>query len=409
MKSSVLDAAKFFAVAAVCSSSALAAGSYIETFDSSAPTNFTYGSGGNKAAFTHISGYESPDESGTKVLLLELDPTEKAGAWQGPNYTSKKMGHFGRYVARIKTASARGSEQPKAGAVVGFYTYYNDKYGSAQTPDINGNGIPDNSEIDFEWLIADPRIVYMTAYTDFNDETGKMGKVNRTINLATGKIISTTYANSWSGGARLTGDENLPETIPAIEGYDASAQFYTYGFDWMSDHIRWWIVNPKDEKDTITLWDYRGPKERITQKPASLMINFWHTNDWSVEGVAGSTEAPRLKFQTQIDWASYTPEEEIPVAESSSSFADVPGSSSSVINSSSSVAESSSSESVDVLKAFLPRENVNESVDVFDLNGQFMGKFSGSRENILKGLPNAGVYLLRFKNQVKKIRVSDSN
>lgn len=96
-------------LSSVISTAAFAADSYLETFDTSTPVNFTY-----------------------------------------------------------------GSEQPKAGAVVGFYTYYNDKYGSAQTPDINGNGVPDNSEIDFEWLIANPRIVNMTAYTDFDDETGKM-------------------------------------------------------------------------------------------------------------------------------------------------------------------------------------------------------------------------------------------
>ncbi|MCQ2104147.1 MAG: glycoside hydrolase family 16 protein [Fibrobacter sp.] len=391
-------------LSSVISTAAFAADSYLETFDTSTPVNFTYGSGGNKAAFTHISGYDSPDESGTKVLLLELDPAEKAGAWQGPNYTSKKMGHFGRYVARIKTASARGSEQPKAGAVVGFYTYYNDKYGSAQTPDINGNGVPDNSEIDFEWLIADPRIVYMTAYTDFDDETGKMGKVNRTINLATGKIISTTYANSWSGGTRLTGDENLPETFPAIEGYDASAQFYTYGFDWMSDHIRWWIINPKDEKDTITLWDYRGPKERITQKPASLMINFWHTDDWSVEGVAGSTEAPGLKFQTQVDWASYTPESEISTAESSSST--MGASSSSGTNSSSSMSEppgSSASDDNTALKSFFEMSDLTESVEVFDVNGQFIGKFTGTWADFVKRMPRTGVYLLKTPRKTQKV------
>ena len=51
-----------------------------------------------------------------------------------------------------------------------------------------------------------------------------------------------------------------------------------------------------------------GPEERIPQRPASLMLNFWHTNDWPVEGVPGSIEAPTIPFQTQFDWVSYTPE-----------------------------------------------------------------------------------------------------
>lgn len=294
-------------VAAVLSGSAFAAGAFLENFDTASPVNFSYGSGGKKASFTHISGMESPDEAGTYVLKLELDPEDGAGAWIGPNYTSHQTCHFGRYSARIKTASARNSEQPLTGAVVGFYTYYNDQYDESGPKDVNQNGIADNSEIDFEWLIADPRLIYMTAYTDYDDEHGPR-KVNRIVNLATGQILSTTYATSWDDATDLTGKENFPETVPAIEGYDASARFYTYGFDWAKDHIRWWIVNPTDEQDTITLWDYRGPEERITQRPASLMLNFWHTNDWPVEGVPGSIEAPTIPFQTQFDWVSYTPE-----------------------------------------------------------------------------------------------------
>lgn len=199
-------------------------------------------------------------------------------------------------------------------------------------------------------------------------------------------------------------DENLPETIPAIEGYDASAQFYTYGFDWMSDHIRWWIINPKDEKDTITLWNYRGPKERITQKPASLMINFWHTDDWSVEGVAGSTEAPRLKFQTQVDWAGYTPESEISTAESGSST--MGASSSSGTNSSSSMSEppgSSASDDNTALKSFFEMSDLTESVEVFDVNGQFIGKFTGTWADFVKRMPRTGVYLLKTPRKTQKV------
>lgn len=298
---------KIWATSVSLAAFTFASQAFFENFDGTQPVYFSYGSGGNQKDFTHVSGFESPDEMGTSVLKLELDPDDGAGAWTGPNYTSHQTCHFGRYVARIKTASARGSEQPLAGAVVGFYTYYNDQYDDSGEKDLNQNGIADNSEIDFEWLIADPRLIYMTAYTDYDDENGPR-KVNRIVNLATGEILSTTYATSWDDGVALTGEENMPETIPALTGYDASSRFYTYGFDWASDHIRWWIVNPENEQDTVTLWNYRGPKERITQRPASLMLNFWHTNDWPVETVPGSVESPKISFQTQFDWVRFIPE-----------------------------------------------------------------------------------------------------
>jgi len=53
-----------------------------------------------------------------------------------------------------------------------------------------------NSEIDFEWLIANPQLIYLTAWTDCQEKNGveDFRKIWRIINLATGKIYSTTYA-----------------------------------------------------------------------------------------------------------------------------------------------------------------------------------------------------------------------
>lgn len=276
-----------------------------EQFNRSSSDYFNYGSGGNKADFTHTIGATSTIEPETKVLSLKTDPDEKAGAWQGPNFTSNTICHFGTYAARIKIPDA--SSQPNVGAVVGFYTYYNDEYNTTEPADINENDLYDNSEIDFEWLIADPTVIYITAYTDYHGPTGETRKISRIINLAKGIIYKTEYAETLGGtGTKLTGIENQPETIAALSGYDASKQFYTYGFDWHSDGIRWWMLHPETE-DTIVLWDYKGPKERITQKRAYLMMNIWHTDSWSVHTKSGTTEAPKEQFGVEFDWTTYTP------------------------------------------------------------------------------------------------------
>jgi len=248
------------------------------------------------------------------VVMAALEKGDVAGAWNGRNFQADTLSHFGRYSARLRIPCVKN--QPLIGAVVGFYTFYNDEWSDLLPPDINENGIFDNSEIDFEWLIADPQIIYLTAWTDyqeFEDGTVRFGKVGRIINMATGQIISTNFANTWGNNVPLTGDlENYPATIRAIPNYDASKYFYTYGFDWETDRIRWWIINPEDESDTITLWDYRGPKERITQKPARLSFNFWHTNNWSVITKPNTTQAPQHTFWTEFAWVRFEGTEVLP-------------------------------------------------------------------------------------------------
>jgi beta-glucanase (GH16 family) len=275
-----------------------------ETFPGANPrnlANFTYGTG-------RTSSHDALTRIDNGILRMAIDQNDTAGAWQGRNYGARQLSHFGTYSARIKIPSAE--TQPNIGAVVGFYTYYNDEWSSILPPDINGNGIYDNSEIDFEWLIADPQIIYLTAWTDYQDYpdgSTAFRKVGRILNLATGTIISTEYGETWGHGVRLTGLENQPQTIPAIPGYDASKNFYTYGFDWQPNRIRWWIINPDNPNEQITLWDYRGPVERITQKPAFLSFNIWHTNNWPVVGKPNSVQRPNGQFWAEFDWIKYEP------------------------------------------------------------------------------------------------------
>ena len=261
-----------------------------EDFNGSSLENFRYGSTGNPADFKWKSGVTTVSEPETKVLSLKLDPDEAAGAGKGPEIISKEFTHFGTYSARLKIPDVR-QVQPNTGAVVGYFTYYVDS-------------LPGLSEIDFEWLLADPEIIYVGTWTGQKDSLVRVG---RTINLAKGDIFYTIHKVRHDGQpAPLTGLQNQPETIPALPGYDASARFYTYGFDWFPDRLRWWLLHPTTGAK-IVLWDYQGSPLGIPQNPSRYRMNFWHTNNWSVETNPNSTEKPRERYELEVDWMSYEP------------------------------------------------------------------------------------------------------
>lgn len=258
-----------------------------EEFDTSELTHFSYGSRGRKSAFKWKSG-KSLDRN-TQVLSFKLDPKEKAGPGRGPEIISKEFTHFGTYATRLKVPNAKKA-QPNVGAVVGYFTYHEDP-------------VLGLSEIDFEWLIADPEVIYIGTWTGQPDELKRIG---RTINLAKGIVYTTEYREDKTQiREKLIGSESVPERIEAIPGFDASNDFYTYGFDWHADRIRWWMLHPTSA-DTVVLWDYRGEKG-IPQHPSKYRMNFWHTNNWSVETNPKSLEKPKKRFELEVDWMSYRP------------------------------------------------------------------------------------------------------
>lgn len=262
--------------------------SFNEDFSSKKSKNFRYGSTGTHTEFKHTMGIKSSSEPETSILSFKLNPEEKAGPGKGPEIISKHFTHFGSYSTRLKVPDVR-EKQADVGAVVGYFTYHED----------HKEGL---SEIDFEWLIADPRIIYVGTWTGEHD---KLQRIGRIINLAEGKIIETISKANYDGKATpLAGLQNIPESIPAIEDYDASSQFYTYGFDWESDRIRWWMIHP-ETSDTLVLWDYQGSRLGIPQHASKYRMNFWHTNNWSVEGNPKSIEKPEFPFELEVDWMEY--------------------------------------------------------------------------------------------------------
>lgn len=261
-----------------------------EDFNGSVLKNFRYGSTGIPAEFKWKSGVKAVSEPGTKILSLKLDPDEAAGAGKGPEIISKDFTHFGTYSARLKIPDVR-KVQPNAGAVVGYFTYHVDS-------------LPGLSEIDFEWLLADPEIIYVGTWTGQPDSLVRVG---RTINLTKGEILYTIHKVRPDGkAAPLTGSQNQPEAIDALADYDASARFYIYGFDWYPDRLRWWILHPTTG-EKIVLWDYQGSPLGIPQNPSRYRMNFWHTDNWSVEINPNSTEKPRERYELEVDWMSYEP------------------------------------------------------------------------------------------------------
>ena len=264
--------------------------SFLEDFSGSSSVNFKHNTRGEGPDQRYAYGVDSPTEPGTKILSFKIDPDGPAGAGKGPEIISNRYTHFGTYAARIRVPDVKDI-QPNAGAVVGYFTYHEDS-------------VPGLSEIDWEWLIADPEIIYIGTWTGLH---GDLRRIGRTINMAKGIIYNTGYKERLSGLRRsLTGLQNLPDTLPAIEGYDASSQFYTYGFDWHPDRIRWWMIHPVTA-DSVVLWDYKGSLEGIPQNHSQYRLNFWHTNNWPVETNPNSIEKPLHPYELEIDWMSYDP------------------------------------------------------------------------------------------------------
>ena len=273
---------------------------FTENFDAARPQFFS----SSGSALRYYCGVPSLSEKGTDVMLMRINPADPAGAGRGPEISTSKSTHFGTYSARIRVPDVK-KVQPNVGVVVGYFTYRFTR----------GFGL---SEIDFEWLIADPRLIYIGTWTSDPNNVNNLQRVGRTINLATGKILYTNYRSYHDGNRNHNFDSSddaalTPRTIPAIEDYNAAKQFYVYGFDWYPDRLTWWIEHP-DTKERIILWDYRGTTPNfsgIPQPPTTYLLNFWHTKDWAVDTNSRSTEAPKYPYFLEIDWMKYEPYDDI--------------------------------------------------------------------------------------------------
>ena len=272
-------------------------GAFTEDFSGSEPVYFSPNYRTSAYDSRYYCGLKSFTEPGTDIMLYRIDPEDPAGAGRGPAIISRDYTFYGSYSARLKAPKAR-EVQPNVGAVVGYFTYNMEREAGL-------------SEIDIEWLLADPSIIYLGTWTG---RRGQLNRIGRTINLATGEILETIWRTDGSRNTPLAGRQNEPAQVAAIEGYDASAQFYTYGWDWYPDRLVWWIIHP-ETGEKVVLWDYAGEtlfpgfpsEDGIPNNKTRYRLNFWHTNNWPVETNPDSIEKPRYPYELEIDWMSYTP------------------------------------------------------------------------------------------------------
>src|SRR5205085_7234780 len=129
---------------------------------------------------------DDEDASDGKVLEL-VYPGETSSEDTGPAFATEietaAPQSFGTYEARLRTPKASHA----TGLVTGFFTYFNDG------TDHDGDGIIDNHEIDVELLAADPSAIYMTVWTEYEENGGveTFRKTSRKVDLKTGRVWET--------------------------------------------------------------------------------------------------------------------------------------------------------------------------------------------------------------------------
>lgn len=260
-----------------------------EDFDRDLQEGIFYKWGGGDATANQFAA-EASDQ---RAVHLILPKGQAAGPTRGPNLEIRAEPFlYGTFEARLKTP--RCSTQNE-GNVSGFFTYFHD--GS----DHDADGLADNSEIDFEWLCAEPESIYLTMWTDYDDATGGQERVIRKINLARGIIEYTRFAKGWGAAntESLAGLEAQPEAIPPLDDYDASKRFYEYGFTWTEHSVVWWMRDNRSQ-EKIILWNYQG--RRISQRPARLLVNTWHSSSWAPEDTPDALKTPQTDLLMEVDW-----------------------------------------------------------------------------------------------------------
>lgn len=251
--------------------------------------------------FEYRNRHTSTMVSGQGAITLTLPPKAPASPDEAPQLQSKQLCHYGTYEGCLRVARAPG--QPKAGIVTGLFTYFND-----QKTDTGASGIFDNSEIDFEWLAARPEEIILSVWTKYRSTDHEQRRATRIINLRTGEILYTRRISNFGGQHHQDiGPEGcIPETIEPIPDYNPVENYYTYGFSWDKNAVRWWIRDPVSNTARL-LWDYAGGPGTIPANPARFMANVWHTPAWAPDAVPDALESNRVPAALSIKWLSYQP------------------------------------------------------------------------------------------------------
>ncbi len=176
-------------------------------------------------------------------ITLTNEPSSGRANASGEYQTQRFFG-YGRFEARLKAVAAPG-------VVTGFFTYTGPTF----------NGDP-HHEIDFEFLGKSPRQVQLNYYTDGDGDHGTM------IDL----------------------------------GFDASADFHSYAFEWRPDSIRWFVDGKLVHEETGA----RGPLPSV---PGKIYLHLWAGKD--LDGWLGRFVYPGHPLAAEVDCVAWRPLEEI--------------------------------------------------------------------------------------------------
>ncbi len=207
--------------------------------------------------------------SDNAVLRLTIpgNPGFSSGSYAGPGAHAIEVVKdggtqlYGRYEFDVSFPSCGADEE----LVSGLFTYFNN--GS----DADGDNINDNSEIDIEHLCGDPQILWLTVWTDYEESpTTAFQRSSRAINMRTGAFRETAFGNTSFAGAWTNG------TLPglAVANFPAPSAYYTLGFEWTENTVRYFMIDGDEEIDLYTV----SGKTYVPQRPAELLLNFWHSS-----------------------------------------------------------------------------------------------------------------------------------
>jgi hypothetical protein len=198
-------------------------------------------------------------------LVLRLPGIAGLGAsdYVGPDLSTevetKQFVKFGSLRAKVRFPSCDPGEEVVSAA----FAFFND--GS----DRNGNGLPDNPELDFQVLCGRPSFIVLTAWSDFelmNDGSTRFLKTSRAVDTATGDIYELPSA----GGATYARTGNDAAYVHA--GFPDPDTFYEVGFDWSPALVRFFAVLGNKELTLFTVTD----RAYVPSVPLQIMFNLWH-------------------------------------------------------------------------------------------------------------------------------------
>jgi hypothetical protein len=239
-------------------------------------------------------GVADPGASDHEVAELRfpgmpgLAATDRVGPSFATEIPSTGLFHFGTYRSSLAVPSCPADQD----AVSAMFVFFNDG------TDANHNGIVDNDEIDVQFLCSAPSTIYLTLWTDYEEnEAGvpqRFIKLRRIVDFATGDIYDSV-SDTTDDYAKTGSDPTF-----ARPGFPAASAFYEMGFDWHASSVRFFIVVDGTE---MTLWTVTDPTH-IPQSTVSMLYNVWHPSEhWPPR--SGPANYPAEDVVLHVDWFGY--------------------------------------------------------------------------------------------------------